>query len=179
MRILITFISLLAFSAVAQAKVDLKSTKRLIVPVDNVTPRITQKDVAKVVPLDLKQGDSQSTVITRIADRGFGLWFNSIKDTSIGRLAETAQERLKTDIEITPSEDEGTRHKFSFKVEAFQAMAKVEYTGWMNAEINFDAKSAQTDIQLKDKVFDNKDLIVSHKSTKEQALSMIGLAWSW
>lgn len=179
MRILIILTSLLTFSMVAQAKVDLKSTKRLIVPVDNVTPRITQKDVAKIVPLDLKQGDSQSTVITRIADRGFGLWFKSIKDTSIGRLAETAQERLKTDIEITPSEDEGIRHKFSFKFEAFQAMAKVEYTGWMNAEINFDAKSAETDIQLKDKVFDNKDLIVSHKNTKEQALSMIGLAWSW
>lgn len=181
MRLIMSFLFLIGFTCPCMAKVDLKSTKRLIIPEDKVTPKITQADVAKVVPLDLKQGDSEGTVLTRIADRGFSLWFNSaaMKATTLGRIAETAQEKLKTDVVVPASTPKGVSHKFSFKVEAFQALAKVEYTGWMKAAINYDAKAAETDIFVKEKVFSNKDLVVSHKATKEQGLSMVGLAWSW
>lgn len=177
----LSFLLLIGFSGICQAKVDLKSTKRLIIPEDKVTPKITSEDVAKVVPTDLKAGDSESTVITRIADRGFSLWFNSaaMKATTIGRIAETAQEKLKTDVVVPAASPKGVSHKFSFKIEAFQALAKLEYTGWLKAAVNYDAKASATDISFKEKVFHNKDLIVSHKADKQQDLSMIGLAWSW
>ena len=55
----------------------------------------------------------------------------------------------------------------------------MEYSGWVKAAVNYDAKASATDIQFKDKVMNNKDLVVSHKANKEQGLSMIGLAWSW
>lgn len=155
--------------------------KPLIIPEDTVTPKITSEDVAKVVPLDIKKEDSTSSVLSRIADRGFNLWFNSafIKNSALGRVVQETQEKLKTDVVVPASNSEGVSHKFSFRIEAFQALAKMEYSGWLNAAINYDAKDAETDIQLKEKVLDNKDLIVSHKANKEQGLSMIGLAWSW
>lgn len=157
------------------------SLKRLIIPVDNVTPTITQADVAKVIPLDFKQGESQSTVLTRIADRGFSLWFNSaaIKSSSLGRMAENAQEKLKTDVVVPAQSDHGISHKFSFRVEAFQALAKLEYSGWLNASVLYDAKAAASGIFFKDKVFSDKDLVVSHTANREQDLSMVALAWSW
>jgi hypothetical protein len=49
----------------------------------------------------------------------------------------------------------------------------------MKAAVNYDAKASCTDIQFKEKVFVNKDLVVSHKASKEQDLSMVGLAWSF
>ena len=155
--------------------------KRLIIPVDNVTPTITQADVAKVIPLDFKQGESQSTVLTRIADRGFSLWFNSaaIKSSSLGRMAENAQEKLKTDVVVPANSDHSVSHKFSFRVEAFQALAKLEYTGWLNASVLYDAKAAASGVFFKDKVFSDKDLVVSHTANREQDLSMVALAWSW
>ncbi len=181
MRLVMSFLLFIFAGVPCWAKVDLKSTKRLIIPVDRVTPKITSADVAKVVPTDLKEGDSESTVLTRIADRGFSLWFNSsaMRATTLGRMAETAQEKLKTDVVVPASTPRGVSHKFSFKIEAFQALAKVEYTGWLRAAINYDAKSSETDILFKDKVFQNKDLIVSHKASKEQGLSMVGLAWTF
>ena len=175
------FIIILMASLMAQAGVDLKSTERIFVPVDNVTPKITSADVAKVVPLDLHQGDPESKVFTRIADKGVSLWINSaiMNDTSVGRFAKSTQEKLKADVILPAKNLNGTSHKFTFKVEAFQALAKMEYSGWWKAAFNYDLKAATSDISVRDRVFENKDLIFSHKTTKEQALSMVGLAWTW
>lgn len=181
MRFVISFLFLISIQCLCWARVDLHSTKILIIPEDKVTPKVTSADVAKIVPLDLRQGDDESTVLTRIADRSISMWFNSaaVKATTLGRIAETAQEKLKTDVIVPASSPKGVSHKFSFKVEALQALAKLEYTGWLKAAINYDAKTSNTDILLKDRIFSNKELIVSHKASKEQGLSMVGLAWSW
>lgn len=181
MKWLISFLLFWMSSGVCWAKVDLKSTKRLIIPVDTVTPKITNADVAQVVPLDLHQGASEGVVFSRIADRGFNLWFNSsfIKQSSLGRIAEETQQKLKADVVVPPSGALGVSHRFSFKVEAFQAVAKIEYTGWLHADLNYDAKESATNFLFKEKVFANKDLILSHKRNREQAFSMIGLAWTW
>ncbi|WP_413569343.1 hypothetical protein ACLWBD_01910 [Bdellovibrio sp. HCB117] len=180
MKLIMSCLLILGFTCPCLGKVDLKSTKRLIIPKDNVTPKITKSDVAKVIPLDLKAGDSQGTVLGRIADRGFSLWFNSrmMKETALGRFAEQTQEKLKTDVVVPASSKEGVSHKFSFRVEAFQALAKVEYSGWLKAAFNYDAKAAATDIVLKEK-YRNKDLFVTHKANKDEDLSMVGVAWSW
>lgn len=181
MRSLLSFFLLIGFSCSCWAKVDYKTTKRLVIPVDNVTPKITTEDVARVVPTDLPAGTSQSTLLNRIVDRGVSLWFNSavMKQSALGRMAEETQEKLKTDLVVPADEEGGVSHKFSFKFEAFQALAKLEYEGWMRAAINFDAKSSSTNIYLKERVFVDKELIVSHKADREQDLSMVGLAWSW
>lgn len=172
---------LVSFSGTCWAKVDLRTTKPLIIPEDKVTPKITKEDVAKFIPLDIKSHESTSSIMTRIADRGFNMWFNSpiVKNSLLGRAVEETQEKLKTDVVVPAATPRGISHKFSFRVEAFQALAKIEYTGWVKAAVNYDAKASVTDIQLKDKVLNNKDLVVSHKADKEQGLSMIGLAWSW
>ncbi|UOF00034.1 hypothetical protein [Bdellovibrio reynosensis] len=181
MKFFVPFLLLLVCATGWGAQVDLRTTKRIIIPEDKFTPKITTADVAKVVPTDLKAGASQETVISRIADRGISLWFNSaaMRATTLGRIAETTQEKLKTDVELPAASEEGVSHKFSFKIEAFQAMAKLEYTGWLKAAINYDAKIAETDISIKEKIFANKDLTLSHKGNSKQALSMIGVAWTF
>lgn len=179
---LISFLFLLlGISCVCHAKVDIKTTKRLVIPVDNVTPVMTSEDVAKIVPLDLKEGDSQGTVFTRIADRGLNMWLNSpaMKSSAIMQMAEKTQEKLKTDVVVPASSPNEVSHKFSFKVEAFQALAKLEYSGWLKAAINYDAKESATNVIVKEQVFDDKEFILTHKSDKTEGLSMMGLAWSF
>ncbi len=180
MKLLFGF-TLLIVSLGAHAGVDLKSTQRIEVPTDTVTPKITSEDVAKVVPLDLQQGESESRVFSRIADRGVSLWINSsiLNDTSVGRLAKSTQEKLKTDIILPAKEPEGISHKFTLKVEAFQALARMHYSGWLKADFNYDLKSSTADFLVHEKIFVNKDLIFSHRTSREQALSSVALAWSW
>lgn len=183
MRLFVSCLLMIAgfFSSPCGAKVDLRTTEPLEIPQDEVTPRITQEDVARIIPTDIRQGESTGSVMSRIADRSFNLWFNSavVKNSALGRVVEQTQEKLKTDVIVPSEKPDGVAHKFSFRFEAFQALAKLEYTGWLKAAVNYDAKVSETDIQFKDKVLKNKDLIVSHKANKEQGLSMIGLAWSW
>ncbi|HWU43609.1 MAG TPA: hypothetical protein VN132_09235 [Bdellovibrio sp.] len=175
------FLTIIGFS-VCHAEVDIETTRPLEIPVDNVTPKITSEDVAKVIPTDpTVRNSSTSTMMTRIADRTINYWYNStaVKDSAFGHFAQQTQEKLKADVVVPAHSSEGTSHKFSFKIEAFQALAKMEYTGWMNAAINYDAKTSLTDFQIKEKLFSNKELLLSHKASKDQDLSMIALAWPW
>jgi hypothetical protein len=183
MRFLLSFVLLLiGCSKCHGAEVDIASTKPLVIPVDNVTPRITYSDVEQVIPCDASvKGTSTTNMMGRIADRSFNYWFNSpmMKSSMLVRAVEDTQEKLKTDVVVPAHSSEGTTHKFSFRIEAFQALAKMEYTGWMRAAINYDAKASSTDISLKEKVFTDKEFIISHQAKKDQDLSMIGLAWQW
>lgn len=159
----------------------MRSTKPLVIPVDNYTPKLTSADVAKVIPTDMKTDESTSSIMTRIADRTFNLWFSSsaMKDSTLVKIAEKTQETLKTDVVVAGKNPEEVSHKFSFRVEAFQALAKLEYSGWTKCAVNYDAKASQTNVELKEKVFNNKDLVLSHKKNPDEGLSMIGLAWTW
>ncbi|UYL10203.1 hypothetical protein B9G69_006375 [Bdellovibrio sp. SKB1291214] len=163
------------------AGVELSTTKKLVIPVDNVTPRITTTDVNRVIPTDNLGAETTSSMMGRIADRSFNLWFNSdvVQESLLGRVVQETQETLKTDVVVPAATQQGISHKFSFRVEAFQALAKMEYKGWLNAAINYNARASETDVEVKEKVFDNKDLIVSHKGTSRDSLAMIGLAWQW
>lgn len=181
MKILVFFLSFMFLCSLSVAKVDLKSTQRLIIPVDNVTPRFSRNDVEQIIPLDLKSGERENIVLSRIADRGFSYWYQNsgLKDSSVGRMAHEAQQKLKTDVVVKDAGASGVDHRFSFKFEIFQALAKVEYTGWLNAAINYDVRETATNIFFKEKLFDGKDLFLNHKSTRQQDLSMIGFVWSW
>lgn len=168
--------------AAKSSKVSVKNTKRLIIPVDYVTPKVTSKDVEELVPLEMAKTSDSGNILTRIADRGFSMWFNSaaVKGSALGRAAETTQEKLRTDVVI----DQGAgsnkvKHKFSVRLEAFQALAKVEYSGWMKANLDYNAQKAQTNFEIRDKLFDNKDLVVSHKTSSTEALSMVGVNWGF
>lgn len=175
-----TFLFVLGLAGNCWAKVDLASTKPMVIPVDNVTPRITSDDVAKVVPLDRSISDA-ATMMTRIADRSFNLWFNSdaVQESLLGRVVQETQETLKTDVVVPAADHNSISHKFSLRVECFQALAKLEYTGWLNAAINYSARDAATNIEVKEKVFANKNLILSHRGSSKEGLSMVGLAWQW
>lgn len=162
------------------ARVDIKTTKPMIIPMDKVTPRITKKDVEQIIPTDFTPDDGSSTVFSRIADRGFNYWYKNseFKNSAVGRAAENAQEKLKTDV-VVPSNKKGMNHKFSFRVEAFQTLAKMEYSGWTKAAVNYNAARAQTNFEVSEKVWKDKDLVLSHSVTSRENVSSAGVKWSW
>lgn len=172
---------IIMFSPVCFAKVDIKTTKPMIIPVDNVTPRITEKDVEEVVPTDISQGESGNSVISRMLDKGFNYWYKNseLKKSSVGRAADAAQEKLKTDVVVPAATKNGTNHKFSFRVEAFQTQAKLEYTGWTKAAVKYDASHARTNFEVSEKVWKDKDLVLSHSVTSREDVSSVGVKWAW
>jgi hypothetical protein len=75
--------------------------------------------------------------------------------------------------------DHKTEHKITVKLLAMQALAKVEYKGWVRAGLNYDAKAAKTEAELLEALSENKDLVVSQSFTATENKSQVSLRWNW
>jgi len=143
-------------------------------------PFITYKQMQKVLPTDMAPTDNQSLVFSKVADRGLNEWLKSdgMKNSPLVQTVDDTQKKLKTDVTVNQSSDpDVVQHKFSFRVEALQALAKMEYTGWTRATVAYDAKASETNFEIHKQLFDNKDLILGHKA--REGTSSLGVGWKW
>lgn len=140
--------------------------------------RMTSKDIEKFVPTDLEAGSSDSQIMARMADRSIQTWFNSeaVQSSVVGQTANTVQQSMKMDAQVKAKEVE---HKFSMNFLALQTSAKFEYSGYLSASLLHNAGAQQTDIQLSEKVFNNKKLYVNHSVKPTAQLSTLGVSWNF
>lgn len=171
---------MIVVSQAALAKLNAEDTQPLTIPAAQASDKITPSDVEKIIPTDLQQTDDINLVAAKIADRSIQTWFNSaaVQSSPLGRTAKTVQQKMTTDVTLKSDEPQAVEHKFSFQVLALQAMAKVQYTGWLNAVFNYDAKAAASMVEFSEKVF-NKDLFVNHSSSSNGDVSSVGIKWGW
>lgn len=176
----IVTLTFLTITQAASAKLTVDNTQPLSVPMAQDDDKITQKDVEKIIPTDLQQTNDLNMVASRIADRSIQAWFNSaqVQGSVLGQTATSVQKKMTTDITVKSDEPHAVEHKFSMQVLALQAMARVQYTGWLNAVFNYDAKAAQSMVEFSEKVF-NKDLFVNHTSSTKGDVSSVGIKWGW
>lgn len=142
---------------------------------------LTFKDIQEVVPTDLQPTENAGAVINRIGDRIVQNWLKSdaIQSSPVGRTAASVEKAMKTEVNVPKTEPDGVDHKFSFSFLALQALTKFEYKGWLNATVNYDARASQTGIEVKEKVWHNKDLFLNHTVTSVEDTSSLGLRWNW
>lgn len=176
-------LTILAASQVAMAKLTVANTQPIAVPMENEqqAEKITQKDVEKIIPTDIPQTSDMTVVAAKIADRSVQTWFNSaqVQASALGKTATTVQKTMSADITVKSDEPQAVQHKFSMQILALQAMAKLQYTGWLNAVFNYDAKAAESMVEFSDKIF-NKDLFVNHTSSSAKGdVSTVGIKWGW
>ena len=60
-----------------------------------------------------------------------------------------------------------------------QALTKLEYKGWVNAAVNYDARAAKTEAEVSEKIFNKQDLVISHAISREENKSQVALRWNW
>lgn len=154
--------------------------KPVEIPVDIYSPKpLSKAEVAQIIPLDITPQTDSKVIASRIADRGLQFWYDHshLKDSALGAAVESAQETLSTDMVLAGSNPSEVQHKFSFRFEAFQALAKLEYSGWLKAAVN--VSGAATDVVVKEKILNDKDLYLNHRINNKERLSSVGLSWSW
>jgi prophage DNA circulation protein len=167
-------------SQAALARVDVKETTRVEIPTAPSTAW-TADDVSKVIPTDMKSSSDAGFIATKIGDRAAQAWLSSAsaKDSSLVRTANKVQNSMKSEISVKGQQTNSVEHKFTFQFLAFQAVTQLRYTGWLNAAIDFNARANETKFEITQKMFTNKDFVVSHIANSEQGLSSIGLRWNW
>ena len=181
LKILTILTLIFTFSSKGWSDVDLQRTQKLNLPQDISEPLISSETSKKIQPKSVGAGESGSSVISKIADNSLALIWDSsnLKRTAVGQVVEKAEKNLKTEMTFTDNSANKTQHKFCFKILAMQALAKLEYKGWLNAAINYDAKASKTEAEVSEKIFNRQDIVISHVMLPEESKSQVALRWSW
>ncbi|AGH96427.1 hypothetical protein [Pseudobdellovibrio exovorus] len=137
----------------------------------------------KILPHNVNENDSSSAVLAKIVDNSFAYWWDnsSIKNSSVGRAATQIEQKMKAEVDLG-SEGSGENkidHKLSFKVLATQALAKIEYSGWFKAALNYDARSSKTEAEVFENLDNGKDLVITHSMRGSENKSQLSLRWNW
>lgn len=150
-----------------------------------IMPEVTVSDEKnfseEILPKSITSADTSQSVVSKIIDNSLAyLWRNSeLKNTSIGRTAEKVEKNLKGEVYFSTNGESKTEHKLSFKLLAMQALAKLEYKGWIQAAINYDVGAAKTEAEIVENISEGQDLLLSHSVAASESESKLSLRWEW
>lgn len=156
-----------------------RPVKKLEMPPKKESVFDVQHFSTKILPTALTPGETSDSFVTKVADNSLALYWEEspLRQTSVGRVAESAEKKMKLEVDI--KDQENTDHKFSFKVLAIQTLAKFEYTGWVKAAFNYDFKAAKTEAEIIESISKNQDLVLSQSKTSDDTSSKVSLRWQW
>lgn len=171
--------SIAGFGSVAFAKVNVKKTQRLVLPEKTGDQSIANILAVEILPTQVAADETSQSFLTKVADNSLSYyWKNSpLRHSAAGKAVETAEKKLN--VEAVYQDENNINHRFNFKVLAIQALAKIQYTGWVNAALNYDLKSARAAAEVVEPLSDKKDLILSHEIAKGEQKSAVSLQWKW
>jgi hypothetical protein len=170
----------LVISATGYARTTVENTKRLYMPQLTAEESVVAS-VSNKITKSLTAADSSQSVISKVIDSSLSYWWENsgIKNTSVGKAADSVEKKMQAEVNLGSTGAEKTEHKFSFKVLAAQALAKIEYIGWVKAALKYDAKSANAQAELLENLSNNKDLVISHSVGRAESKSQLSLRWNW
>lgn len=159
--------------------------RRFYVPARvNVNDSFTE-NLNSSVPAYIPPSQSEAEVMKFFGDKMIQNWLSSsaVKNSSFGKAASSVEQAMKVEASIagaptTPGE-KSIDHKFSFQYLALQSSAKMEYKGWTQAQFRHDSRIGETAVELSEKVFKNKDLVLNHTKNTVENHSSVALRWSW
>lgn len=133
------------------------------------------------VPTDMTATANSGLIFSRIADKSASTYFGSaaFRSMPIGGAATQMEKSMKADVVLGGNSPEEIQHKFNFNVEAFQALAKIQYTGITNAAIMYYAFQSKMSLEVSEKVFGSKDLVLAQDFGHSDSLSRVSFRWGF
>lgn len=138
-------------------------------------------DMTQMIPLDMRPSDDSSQVFSQVADRTMTSILNSeaVRGSTLGRAATEVENQMKAQVVMGGNSPESIQHKLNFNMQAFQATAQVQYTGFTNANLKYKVTERKLGLEVFEHMTGNKDLVVSHTITSLDRLSEVSLRWSF
>lgn len=164
----------------ANARVDYEKTQPLVLPIE-----LSSSDVAAAVnaimPATDMSGFSQRQVASRILDNSLRyLWITSpLRYTAVGQVANKVEKTVQVEKVIAATQEDKVQHKFSFDVQGIQALARLKYSGWIKAAIQYNMNDASASAEVSEKIFEDKDLVLSQTVGAVDSTSQVSLRWDW
>ncbi len=138
-------------------------------------------DVVLFIPLDMQPTNDAASVMAQVADRSMTSLLNSesVRQSTVGQAATTVEQKMKQEVVIGGSDPQSVQHKFNFNVQAFQALAQVQYTGYTNAAIKYKIAESKVAIEMFKRFYGNRDLVFSHTMGRENRISEVSVRWTF
>lgn len=159
--------------------VDLQNTRRLNMPYMKDVSIVSLEFLNRIQPKSVDKNETGNQVLAKMMDRSFSYWWATtpLRKTGLGRAAETIEEKAQVRAELQDSNN--IKHRFDFKIMLSQALAKIEYNGWIKAAVSYDAKSSSTEAEVIKNLDHSKDIIITHLMGSDENLSRISLRVDW
>lgn len=158
---------------------DFKVTE---IPEYEIPPLLTREDLNKIIPKNVTPLDPSSDVLRKMSDKAVQVWLKSstMQNMSVVQTAQKVEQAMKAEVALgSPDEEGGVQHKLNFQVQAFQALSTVDYKGYVDATVSYNAREHKSGVEVRERVLKNKDLYVNHTTSKDEDLSSVGLKWSF
>jgi len=138
-------------------------------------------DIVLIIPLDMQPTNDSSVVMAQVADRSMTSFLNSesVRQSSVGQAATTVEQKMKQEVIIGGDDPKSVQHKFNFNVQAFQALAQVQYSGVTNAAIKYKIAESKVAVEMFEKLPGDRDLVFSHTMGREDRLSELSVRWTF
>lgn len=138
-------------------------------------------DVSQLIPMDMEPTDNSGRVFSQVADRSLSTFFNSqaVRESAVGQTATSVEKKMKKEVVIGSGDSHSTQHKFNFNLQAFQALAQIQYTGFTNAALKYKIAENKLALEVFEKISSHQDLVVSHTMSTSDQLSQVSMRWSF
>lgn len=169
----------LSLGSLCQAKVNVAKTKKLVLPEKAGAESLADIFTAEILPDKVAADETTQSFLTKMADNSLSLYWkhSPLRHSAAGKAVETAEKKLN--LEAVYQDDNKVSHRFNFKVLAIQALAKIQYTGWVNAALNYDLKAARAEAEVTEQLSEKNDIVVSHQVSNTEQKSAVSLKWKW
>jgi hypothetical protein len=144
-----------------------------------VPPAIRSEDVAKYIPSSMANSNSQGFVASQILDRSMTSIFDSkeFQETSVGKASKSVEKSMAQDVAISGDDPLSTKHIFKFQVKAANAKAQMDYTGFFNAQVSYQAASQTTNLEIFQDLSKTTKLVYDHSANPVETRNMVSLRW--
>jgi len=181
MRIFLVLLTIFLnfLSSYSSAESYVRPVKKLSLPDKVGSVFDIQQYATKVLPPVLQKNETSDSLVTKIADNSIALYWEKspLRQTAVGQVADAAEKKMKLEVDI--KDQLNTDHKFSFKILAMQTLAKIEYSGWVKAALNYDLRGSKTEAEIIESISDRQDIVLSQSKTSDDVHSKISLRWLW
>lgn len=124
------------------------------------------------------QGKSSEQASKLLADKYFTFFYENseIKNTRVGRNVQ----RLEKGFQQSVSYELGNkRQQLDFTLQPFSTVAQLDYKGFVEATYIYRTLLSEDEFQLKNKIFENKSLILIYSKNPYENRSAVNLMWTW
>ncbi|MGE0634571.1 MAG: hypothetical protein AB7O96_19305 [Pseudobdellovibrionaceae bacterium] len=134
----------------------------------------TEKDVEKIIPLDLTPEMTDDKIAAKIADRSFSNFMKTpaVQNSYLGRTAKSVEKATQTNVTIQESPN-SIAHKFKFQMLAFQNEALIKYSGYMNASLKYEIAHSLVNFEVTEPISKAQEVVFNYQSSSTNTLNQI------